>query len=625
MPSEEVLRLAARYRAQAISGDGGIQLVKNVYEFATKFRSMEGQPFNLDRFLPLQVLYEDDWPLIDVMKPAQRGVSEWAISLVYFALDQGAQHWVPNGLKSGLNVGYVFPARGDLIEFSKERLSGLKDESRYLADMVGDDDRFDSLAFKQVRNSFLYLRGGYSTTGLRSFPCDVLILDEFDELDPGAVSLARKRLNASLVKRMTRISTPTIPGRGISAAFAASDQRTYQTMCQWCATECSHCGKPMDAPKGTPCGAHCPGYAVTWNSYDFFRDVWADNQPFEEWSKWTQVHVDVSDVELRCPTCHKPQSSDARCQPGRWVALQPEITRVHGYHIPWWPWPEMMMALKDLAIEAVSEDPTDQEQFFRSDLGLPHGVSGGQITEEMLRQLTAELPDGKLPDGPWHDTVLGCDIGARLYYHIDSLGPDNKVYVRATGSVPDFAGLNELMEGYGVRMGVVDAEPEWHASQEFCQRFKGRAMRCFYANQATALKSEMYVKKKDLPDLQAHRVMLLDLVYATIARAQERWPLDIAANEEVIKHYGSVTRVRDANTDTGAVTFNWVRSGPDHLVHAHGYALLARKMLPPPATSFQPATAGSRQVVADYSHVSALNLGRLADRRIPPWIPPAVR
>jgi len=563
MPSDDILKLFAKYKPQVRESPAN-----NVYDFALRHRRIERRPFNLERYRPLQALYEDDWPLIDVMKPAQRGVSEWAISLVCFALDQGARRWVPDGSKSGLNVGYVFPARSDLIEFSKERLSGLKEESTYLADMFGtDDDRFDSLAFKQVGDSFLYLRGGYSTTGLRSFPCDVLILDEYDELDMGAVALARRRLNASLVKRLVRISTPTIPGAGISKAYAESDQRVYETACEFCAVECSHCSRPMAAPRGTLCGARgCMGVASTWTTYDFFRDVWADDHPWDEWQKWNAQHLLHADLELRCPNCHQPQSSKARCAPGRWVSLAPENSRTHGYHIPWWPWPEPMMELLQLVLEAITDDPSESEQFFRSDLGIPHGASGGRIDPEMLLQLAAELPDG-LPDGPWSDTVMGADIGARIHYRIDSIGPGGFVYVREVGSVPDFSGLDTLMQKFNVRRAVVDAEPEWHGSMEFCQRWPGRALRCFYPGNANAVKTDLFNLKEGTFDIQANRTQIIDLVYATIASCGERWPKNIATNEELISHMGNITRVRVTDEGTGRSYYNWVRTGPDHHIH----------------------------------------------------------
>lgn len=633
---------------------------ETVYEWARRYRRIEGHSFSLDRYKPLRALYEDDHDHIVVMKPAQRGVSEWAISLACFGLEYGARRWGPTDyvcedcerrhtspvdecencagqvkaeqVYEGINVGTVFPARTDLNEFSKERLSNLKDESTHLAALFDNSEEFDSLSFKQVGNSFWYLRGGYSEAGLRSFKCDMLILDEFDELAEGAVALARRRLNASLIHREIDISTPTIPGAGISKAYAATDQRVYETPCEFCATECSFCGRPADGhAKGDPCpdeledGTHCPGKFATWNRYDFFRDVYVDGQPWDEWQKWTQAHIARCDVDLRCPNCHQVQSLAARCGDGRWVALEPEVTSVHGYHVPWWPWE--FTRLDRLAQAAVSDDPNEQEQFYRSDLGIPHGAAGGQITDDMLKQLSAELDNGQLPKGPWSDTVLGADIGARIHYTIDSIGPGGFVYVRKAGSVAGWAELDALMEEYHVRQAVVDAEPEILTAEGFCKKWKGRAMRCFYPTQATALKDKLYVVKEDTYDMQANRSTALDLLFATIKGGTERWPLDIATNDEMATHLKNMTRTMVTAPDTGLSRYNWIRTGPDHLAHARVYAILARKTLPV-NRGFAPAVAGTRPVVADHQRVAALDLGRIrvGDRmRLPSWIPPGVR
>ena len=53
-----------------------------------------------------------------------------------------------------------------------------------------------------------------------------LILDEFDRMTPHAITLARKRLRASVVKRELDISTPTLPGRGIEGGPKALQQQT---------------------------------------------------------------------------------------------------------------------------------------------------------------------------------------------------------------------------------------------------------------------------------------------------------------------------------------------------------------------------------------------------------------
>lgn len=509
-----------------------------VYEYAKRYRMIDNRPFTLDRFKPLQALYEDDHPRIVIQKPAQRGVSEWAISLVCFALEYGAQKWVADGSKSGINVAIIFPAKADLNDFSKERLSDLKDETNHLASMFGTDG-FDALGFKKVGDSFLYLRGGYSKAGLRSFPADLIIFDEYDELAPSAIALGRRRLNASLVKREIAISTPSIPGRGISAAYLASDQRVYQTQCKSC---------------------------KSWNSYDFFRDVRADDEIYEEWQKWSPQHVAKAKIGLHCPVCKALQSDVDRCEVGRWISLQPEITRIHGYMIPWWAFP-VGPTLEDLASSAVSGEGAEVEEFFHSDLGLAHGAGEGGITPEMLFQLSATLPNG-LPKGPWRDTTMGCDVGSRLHYRISSVGPDGGIYVRAMSSATSWDQIDDLMAHYQVRQAVIDGEPEIHSTQDFLARWPGRAYRSFYTTSPSALRGILFNIKPNLPDVQVNRSMAMDLVLSIITGARENWPREFTTNPDIISQMTSSTRVKLTDEHSGEQRYDWVHVGADHSFHA---------------------------------------------------------
>lgn len=561
-----LVNIGERLRMRA-GTSGTLKPPDTVHDWARRYRKIDGRPFSLDRFKPLQALYEDDHNRIVVMKPAQRGVSEWAICFTCYALEYGAQRWVPDGSKAGLNVGIVFPAKADLNDFSKERLSDLKDESSHLSSMFGTDG-FDALGFKKVGDSFLYLRGGYSKAGLRSFPADVMIFDEFDELDASAIALGRRRLNASLVKREIDISTPSIPGRGISAAYLSSDQRVYQSKCMRC---------------------------KAWNTYDFFRDVYADGEPYEEWSKWSQPHVERTTVTLNCPACGISQSDEARCAMGRWVALAPEITRTHGYHIPWWPF--VFIDLAGLAFSAVSAEGAEVEEFFHSDLGLPHGAGEGGITPEMLLQLSVTLPDG-LPKGPWHDTTMGCDVGSRLHYSVTSVGPDGNTYLRAMDSVMTWSELDNLMLRYQVRMAVIDGEPETHSTLDFLARWPGRSMRSFYPTGVAALRGVLFHQKPNTPDLQVNRAMAMDAVLSTIAGAREYWPREFTSNPEIVSQMTSSTRIKITDENTGQQRYDWIHVGPDHYWHAYLYNLVARRTLPVYKNQL-PAVGGSRVVIGD--------------------------
>ncbi len=539
--------------------------------WAERFRRIDGQPFSLDRFPPLRALYEDTHPHIAAIKPAQRGISEWAVNLACFALEHGARAWA-DGHKDGLNVGYLFPTQTALGDFSKERLSGLREESEHLAALFGGEDDYDNVTFKKVGRSYLYLRGAWSRSALKSFAADVLVLDEFDEMEPTAVALARRRLNASVVRREVDISTPTLPGKGIHALYLQSDQRVYEQRCAGCGT---------------------------WHTFDFFRDVRADAEPYDVWKTWAPERLRRADVRLTCPSCRRALTDDERCAPGRWAALAPDVRGLRGYQIPWWPFP--FISLETFAVSAVSQDPSELAEFYRSDLGLPYEATGSRVTEAMLRQLSAELPGGRLPAVVWHSTTMGVDVGARFHYRVSSAGPDGAVYVRAMGSVGSWGELDRLMTEYGVRQCVIDALPELHASHAWAARHRGKVLRAIYpgpsalpgqlyrtaksaeAEEQTKLRRRTSTAPANLPPDMVHinRTMAMDGVYAAVAGAKERWPAQLHNQPEVIAHMTAPVRVTTTD-ERGQEQASWVHTSPDHLFHACVYDHIARATLPKP-------------------------------------------
>lgn len=562
-------QVAERFRARA---QGIVKPPSNVLEWAKRYRKIEGQPFTLDNYHPLEAIYTDDWPRLVIKKPAQRGVSEYAVNLACFALEHGHQCWVPEGsAKDGLNVGYIFPIKKALEDFAKERINGLREESPHLAEIFSGDE-YDSLGYKKVGRSVLYMRGSYAVSDLLSFPADVIILDEYDRMDAKSASLARRRMNNSVVKREVLISTPTLPGRGISAAYESSDRRVYETQCLAC---------------------------EAWASFDFFSDVKCDGEVYENWKHWSTEHVAVAEVTLHCPACGVAIGDAERCRPGRWRITNPDITRVHGYQVPWWPF--RTVDLQSFAIAAVSPEPSEVEEFYRSDLGMPHGSGTGSVTEEMLLQLAAMLPEG-LPIGPWANTTLGADIGARIHYRLSSQGPDGLTYVRSMGSVDSWDELDQMMFRYQVRMAVVDAEPEILTAQDFVNRWPGRARRAFYPTSANALRGVLFnlkeVKNGIATDVQVNRTMAMDKVYGLIAAGAERWPAEIVHDTEVVAHMTAPARVK-VSDDNGQARYTWVHTTPDHLYHASVYDVIARETLPK-AQSYPPAAGGERPILSAY-------------------------
>lgn len=541
----------------------------HVLDWAERYRHIDGQPFSLERFAPLKAIYADEHPHMVVIKPAQRGISEWAINMTLFALEHGASRWAPH--KDGLNVGYVFPTQDALRDFSKERLSGLEAEHTHLAGLFGGSGAFEGVTFKQVGRSYLYLRGGWSESALLSFPADVMVLDEFDKLDPKAVALARRRMNASDVKREIDISTPTLPGRGVHAMYLASDQRVYEQQCPACSE---------------------------WHQFDFFQDVRVEGEPYETWRFWAPERLREAHIRLVCPSCRHELSKAERCADGRWTALAPDVRGIRGYHVPALAFP--FVSLNQLAVNAVATEPSEIEEFYRSDLGLPYQPGGGGITADMLQRLSAGLPNGQLPKLAWRQTTMGVDVGARFHYRITSLGPDGWPYVRAMGAVRSWAELDTLMAQYGVTLCVVDALPELHSAMAWAQKHPGRVLRAYYPSSTAALRSELFRADEDKHEVQINRTMAMDHVYAAVANQRERWPAAFTQDAEILMHMTAPVRV--VTTDArGQARPTWVHTSPDHGFHSSVYDRIARAVLiATGGGEFAPAVGGNRPLVANY-------------------------
>lgn len=511
--------------------------------WAARHRRIDDRPFSLKDFAPLAEIYDDDHPCIAIIKPAQVGVSEMAVTRTLHALDVGAYYWQTG--KAGLNVGYLFPTQTALYDFSKERFSNATGESPHLAGLFSS--RFDDVGFKQAGQSFLYLRGAWSAKALKSFPADMLIFDEYDEMSPVAVALAEKRLRQSVVKRRLYISTPTLPGLGIHALYLTSDQRVWEVLCSSC---------------------------QTWSELNFWRDVRADGDNWDAWQRWDEETLLHARLTTHCPSC---ASEIDRCGPGRWTAQRPEITAVRGYQIPSLCFP--VVKLHDLARNAIKVEPEQIQEFYRSDLGLPYEPKGSRITETMLNQLSHRLPGGQLPANVnFYNATMGVDVGRVLHYRVSATGSDGQLYVLEVGGVDEWSELDTLMAKHKIRQCVIDALPELHKCQEWAAKFPGRVLRAFYPKSGE-LRGQLCVDSRKDGIIHINRTMGMDKVYAAIAGATANWPAAAHRDAELRAHLKAPVRVV-SRSDDGDERVDWVHTAPDHLFHASVYDLVAREVLP---------------------------------------------
>jgi hypothetical protein len=512
-----------------------------VLAWAERHRRIDGRPFDLARYRPLEQLYLDSHPHKVIIKPAQRGVSEYAINLAMFALDVGARAWATG--KEGLNVGYLFPTKQAVGDFSKERVAGMKDESPTLRAIFAG---YDDVTFKKVRQSYLYMRGAQSENDLHGFAADVLIRDEYDRMGERARALAEKRLNASELGLMVDLSTPTVPATGIDAAFATSDQHVWEVRC-----------------------GSCEG----WAELPFFTTVRLDGEPHDAWKEWDQARVTAATPTVHCPRC---EAELDHCGPGRWVAQRPGgATR--GYRVPWYGFP--FTRIGAICRSLVSADPTTVTEAHRSDLGYAYVPRGARVDAEMVARLAVDA------HGPYYDVTMGVDVGAVLHYRLSGRGPGGREVFDA-GHVREWDELSDLLVRYGVRRCVIDAHPELHKCKEWQARHSGIVLRALYPSEK-ALDGRLYREKGDDGDegiVQINRTMAADALYAAISRGAEhpqgeRWARPLVHDAEVRSHITAPVRVL-VTDDRGQQRAAWTHAGPDHLFHASIYDRIALATLP---------------------------------------------
>ena len=224
-----------------------------------------------------------------VMKSAQVGLSEAGINLALHAAD--------SGLGERGNVLYAMPTQNMMDDFSQARIDAALQHSPYLRGRLLPQPPArkgaDSKRLKSLGRGHLYLRGTESARQIASMDLDLVILDEFDQMADGILTLAEKRLASSEAPRLRVMSTPRFPEAGIDELYRHSDQRRYLLPCPHCALEqflkfeanvdqerrllvCRGCGKEMNVRAKGRWEAQAPGNAYPGYSLSRLYSYWVD-------------------------------------------------------------------------------------------------------------------------------------------------------------------------------------------------------------------------------------------------------------------------------------------------------------------------------------------------------------
>ena len=396
-------------------------------------------------------------PLVErviVMTAAQVGKTEILLNVIGYFIDQEPSPILV--LQPTLDMGQ---------SFSKDRLDPMIRDTSALHGKIKEARSRDSgntIMHKKFLGGHVTISATNSPVSLASRPIRVLLCDEVDRYPPSAgeegdpLTLAMKRTQNFWNRRIVWVSTPTLLQTSrIWKGFELSSQE------EWC-VPCPTCG---------------------------------EYQPFS----WEQIAFkDLPEPVMKCVKCgavHNEVEWKAGQERGKWIAKNPDQTKIRGFHMnafasPWATWAGLV---KDYE-EAFRNGEESLKGWWNTALGLPYENTAGAIEAEALEshreEYSAELPDGVLVLTCGVDTQddrLECEVVGWGVGH-ESWGIEYRVFYGDPGLKEVWQALDDFLSktwsysnGDKLGLGCVCIDSAGHFTDEVYRFCKPRARRNIFA------------------------------------------------------------------------------------------------------------------------------------------------
>ena len=470
----------------------------------------------------LRDLYSDRHPFIVVQKGAQAGISEWMVNQAL---------WAPDTQLGGRgNALYVMPTESVMRDFTQARVDSAIATSDYLSSRIHPDPpvrAVDRTALKRFGDAHVYFRGA-DAGQLITVDVDIVLLDEFDRMEPETLALAQQRLGSSRAGWLRVASTPRHPEAGINRLFMLSDQRRYLLPCPGCGLE----------------------QALTLDNLHRERVLLACAECAVELDLWAE---------------------------GRWEPTAPANQEIHGYHLPrlYSPWAN----LEQIVLESEAHALVDQQQFENQVMGEVFRPEGGSLTEAHLERCVRLY---RLNEYAGQPCLMGVDVGTVLNVVIRERDEPRRLWHLA--ELSDFAELDPLLERFNVVRCVIDAQPELHSARQFALAHPGKVWLGYYDRSAPGHKRErgrngepnrVHMNRTEALDELTNRFMKREL--ALPANARE---LGLGTRNKPGEFYRQLLSTRRSLDQDAAGNWIpvWPKPGkPDHYLHAKLYAMIAEQ------------------------------------------------
>lgn len=527
--------------------------------WACRYRTIRGEKFSFKEHPYQKAMINDMHPKQVICKAAQLGISEIMLTKVFWFGDYSI------GGPSA-KIIYTFPTFNDMLTYSAARIPPIIQESARIKegdylyeDFVFDDTEIppyiqtlmetDSAKMKRIRDTFLFLKGTMGDNSAISIDSDWNIHDEVNFSNQGILNKFKSRIGASKLAWEYNFSTPTIPEYGVSKMYNNSDQRC------WFVT-CPHCGHSYEM--------------------DFDKNVYRLPSQISQTRGAKYIY--------RCHYCGKEISDKTRTK-GQFKALSPSVKSLRGYHLT-------KMVNPRISADDLIESKNGYRRtadFYNFDLGLPYSEKTTALTHEVLEPLKYTLgrPYEMRGYADIKDyAVMGVDQGDTLWVEIsveDALTGKSKIIYCEKVDYTDyddedpFQRIPELIERYNVHVCVIDALPNKNSSRWLKNKYKDD-QRVYMAYYTRTKDGDINPDDKNMV-VNIDRTETFKYTFNRIYNGDIAIPSGAEIMEVWEDHMTHLKKESVENEDTGDVSEQFVKTGPDHFNHAHLYNEVARIIL----------------------------------------------
>lgn len=512
------------------------------------------RPLDLDRFAFQRELYGPAWEYDQdgaIKKAAQLGVSE---NILRWAL-----RWADRG-RTAL---YVLPIGKLAVEFSTMRLAPVIAASDYLrARSRTREKASDTKRLKAIGHGFFAIRGSQSKDELDSVDADVLVLDEYDRQVQAHLADAEQRVTGPLSDGLIRrASTPTIPNFGIDPVYEGGTKKRWFVRCG---------GLSKRGKRGDGCGEWIPMAGTETLDRNVRHDEERDR------------------YYLACHHC----GAELDVIQGHYVAENPDA-RYQSYHLPKFVVPGIDLRL--IVRNSEKTKPLDIKTHKNKDLGEAWVSEEAGLSQKAIDAATRDFFMEREGYSGNSLVTMGIDVAnsralnVRISKHLDE---DTKVMLWA-GLVDDYKApwgtthltayeiLSELMKRFRVHTAVIDNEPGGRLTNAWAQRHRGRVWRCVYVGE----RSKLIVADEEAMQVKVRRLEAVDSTLDLIRKQKNLLAIDRPpAKSPDDKKTGWDNNLKalvlniEEDEETGDLTQEWIKTGPDDYAHAEVYDVIATHM-----------------------------------------------